>query len=90
MTHQCTPGPWQIKELKLGEGFEISGTEYTNDYALCSSIGKAWEEEDARLIAAAPDLLAVLEDLEKVGMSIQPNSVIWGDIRSAISKAKGE
>ena len=48
---------------------------------------RSWRSKDAKLIAAAPMMLQCLMDLEKVGMSIQHNSVIWDDIRAAIKKA---
>ena len=96
-----TDGPWQFKELPLGKGFEISGKEYANDYALCSSIGSAWEESDARLIAAAPELLEALQECitDKSAYCIGNGSVtdlgrrlaaINEVCRAAIAKAAGE
>lgn len=35
-------------------------------------------------------LLQVLEDLDKVGMSIRPDSEIWKDIQNAIKQARGK
>ncbi len=87
-----TPGPWQFKELSLGEGFEISGTEYSNNYALCSAVGKSWEEADAHLIAAAPELLEALQSI--MSSKVESNPELWHRAKlaacAAIAKATGE
>lgn len=88
-----TPGPWKVQQMKYGfaitdqEGYEISPTRNISD---------------ARLIAAAPELLAALEaviewyDME-ADHSIEPDfykrmascQVSEDMAREAIAKAKG-
>ena len=54
--------------------------------------GYAFEVEDARLIAAAPDLLAALErvQFEEADGRLTFSADLWGLITAAIAKAKGE
>jgi hypothetical protein len=64
-----TPGPWKLIETKsygqdveATDGTSIFKIEYAGDYS-----GRAfvsfWNDDDARLVAAAPELLAALIDL---------------------------
>lgn len=83
MSAQHTPGPWlhQPDQEKI-----VSSSGQTIVYELNSS------EEDARLIAAAPDLLAALEQIERLGREADGSMVdvraMLGDIaRAAIAKA---
>ena len=102
MTDKHTPGPWRIVD-------EIGGDLYVRDVggviAFCAKPMR-WEGQDdrytsemaechanARLIAAAPDLLAALEKcvehlrcVREGYSSISPEDIA----RAAISKAKGE
>lgn len=85
MNAKPTPGPW----------FVTGSCEYGT--MICDNTGKsianwpvmmrATDLADARLIAAAPDLLEACENMEKIGMSIRAESVIWKDIRAALAKA---
>ena len=58
MSH--TPGPWEVRR-----GIK----QWTVDYLACGkfkrNIAHVWDDEDARLIAAAPDMLAMLEELQE-------------------------
>ena len=83
-----TPGPWRIAALESGmvaidgvNGEEVTGFVFP---------------EDGRLIAAAPDLLAALQDVDALWMH---HSIAHGDgkigplhekVISAIAKATGE
>lgn len=99
MTH--TPGPWKAKQLQNGDWVVLREdrskpglrTRRVDDRG-------AFAESDARLIAAAPDLLAALEDLAE---RYQAFREFWAkdDIdkrsspsidraRAAIANAKGE
>lgn len=51
-----TPGPWTIEPRKCGFGFWVM----TQDKAVCEIMHDDKSEADARLIAAAPELLEAL------------------------------
>lgn len=60
-----TPGPWEIRESKQGEGVCIYAGQY--------GIGKVWNlndnpenEANARLVAAAPELLVALKSARAI------------------------
>ncbi len=61
-TSEHTPGPWAISKHATPEHspqFGIYSDEAANDHCI---VKEANAEADARLIAAAPDLLAALKD----------------------------
>lgn len=81
-----TPGPWHIGSnmiLKIINGSYFSIAE-VND----------WDDEtvpNARLIAAAPDLLEALEIIVATEHERHGYNPFWTDqARAAIAKAKGE
>lgn len=86
-----TPGPWRIARKREGKGFiESVGPCLAEEYA-----GSAWlgvSDEDANLIAAAPELLEALMDFT----SLYPTDIHYdkdslvGRARAAIAKALGE
>jgi hypothetical protein len=80
-----TPGPWECNEGPYG-GLWIVGS--NNE-----SIGVIEKEEDARLIAAAPDMLKALENTCRnalgVGLCMKESCINCRN-RAAIAKAKGE
>jgi hypothetical protein len=87
-TQKHTPGPWVIQPSsnpKNGSAWRdivSMGCEFTPSY-----VGEALEH-DARLIAAAPDLLIALQKID----SCAAESVEWirRVAREAIAKATGE
>lgn len=91
---QHTPGPWKIAEQGRfvcdTARFIRSETEGTDHGAVaCVALGS----ENARLIAAAPELLAALREMLDVQSRRQhplglPNEGISGDAASAASKAR--
>jgi hypothetical protein len=96
-----TPGPWSI----AGRGYTIFGSD---DAVVISSFDAETDEEEeryianARLIAAAPDLLAALEGVIEDSMALARGyAAATGDrltdegegirrARAAIAKARGE
>ena len=96
-----TPGPWVFRrgpddagfEFTLGDTRERTFVEQTFDYAqgLYPDDGDQYEtaEANARLIAAAPELLTLLQKLYDQRPSLA-NPVTRREIRAAIAKAKGE
>ncbi|NGR09360.1 hypothetical protein G5B41_17610 [bacterium SGD-2] len=81
MEHKHTPGPWQIGIADWDE----------NDDARYSLAGnKEVHIGDARLIAAAPDLLEALhEAAECIGDRSAGSSRFWDLYDAAIAKATG-
>lgn len=85
-----TPGPWIQAETPSGKGKVINGS----GFSVCSMQGGAYCQQiiDARLIAAAPDLLEALEGLMEIESRgrVMPIGKEWDAARAAIAKAKGE
>ena len=87
-----TPGPWVVYEFV--DGYDIRAPESECYVVTASDPEAVWgavgREEDACLIAAAPELLEALESLvQRVGGDEW--FAEWaGMARAAIAKAKGE
>lgn len=86
MTTNHTPGPWKpIRDLssKMLEIWADDGDRW---------IGEVQRKEDARLIAAAPDLLAACDSAlgYLVMIGTDHGDGIRAVLRAAIAKAKGE
>ena len=93
MTHTHTPGPWWRDD----DGFIASGSDKTYITVAspnCSEdIDIDEREANARLIAAAPELLAHLKMLVlgiSEGMDIPKDGAAITAAREAIAKAEGE
>lgn len=95
-----TPGPWVTSRVHAGEGYVHS---VRQNIAGQPTIAMVWDDNDnpiasspdARLIAAAPDLLAALEKCLPIINAYRRIALGDGDIaasnaRAAIAKAKGE
>lgn len=88
-----TPGPWEINE---GDGMAIAKVSMFAITAPCTAnIGSGLSREEnaanARLIAAAPDLLAICQQLEREGdarVQIAPDLRVA--LRAAIVAATGD
>jgi hypothetical protein len=86
---QHTPGPWHT---------EKSSAEWIYILSTHGIVGSAWAtdetyEVNARIIAAAPDLLNALECLEIFMLDTMPEDAsldVWTQAREAIAKAIGE
>lgn len=96
-----TEGPWVIEKdhglpyTMIGEPIAIVGGDETGE-SVRFTVGRNCDfgphgpeqtEANARLIAAAPDLLAALEGILAI---TDRNHVVWQAARDAIAKAKGE
>ena len=96
-----TPGPWSICSAepflfgkKQGEGIGPIGFVYGPSFAERSELGQE-AMANARLIAAAPDLLKALQMAFELLQSVpddyaMPDHPVWGKCRAAIAKATGE
>jgi hypothetical protein len=93
MSNKFTHGPWIVEQ-------DVIDDDYSLDYlrvvtADAEVAGQVLIEADARLIAAAPELLAALEQIERLGREADGNFVdvraMLSEIaRAAIAKATGE
>lgn len=89
---QHTSGPWSTAEWPSREKDYIrifAGTTYVG------SVGNSDDqfertEANARLIAAAPDLLAACEAVISAGESENLPTTVYDAVESAIAKANGE
>jgi len=93
MKTQHTPGPWKINKKYSFSVETLSDGQGINIIAECSDpdgIRSAGEDSaNAKLIAAAPDLLAALEAMiAKIDADKLPISCSLA--RAAIAKARGE
>lgn len=84
-----TPGPWQIRrEQTPGQFVTIEKVRDADNSVICTLHVNA--EANGRLIAAAPDLLAVCKDALEVEIEAGfPDSELASRLRAAIAKAKG-
>ena len=89
-----TPGPWVAREVNgMGwpgqRGFAIDFNEDQEQV-----VEFVYEEADAHLIAAAPDLLEALEAVLNAGRGTSGRIILDADdeavARAAIAKARGE
>ena len=87
MTAKHTPGPWEANELGFVTNYlgqvicDASRPSFVSNKA-----HKAREKADARLIAAAPDLLKALQQAKRV---LSVYSIEWSLAEDAIAKATG-
>ncbi len=94
MTTKHTPGPWRVKHsAKLGwAGVLTEKGDVVTDISVDGQDFRDPEQalDDARLIAAAPDLLAACEAVAATTWSQNTATIIGKQVRAAIAKAKGE
>lgn len=104
MSTKHTPGPWSYRKAQTHPTSKVYSYEvFTPAYDVASATPHVGirKEADARLMAAAPDLLEALEEMLAVAPSRAPAAgVIVGiedrhanaisKARAAIAKAKGE
>lgn len=85
-----TPGPWTYEPLS-NEAFAILGPGRAYVGQVDAEDGDGLNEDDARLIAAAPDLLNVCRMAAENIEEGYPHdaSVILENLRAAIAKATG-
>ncbi len=86
MTVQHTPGPWYLDERERS----IIGKCDTGTKRI-AVMNKSWPQHDpdARLIAAAPELLASLEEVLAYCVEHGHNWMCMAQARAAIAKATG-
>lgn len=83
---QHTPGPWRIGDA----GHTVFGPHNGNPSP--ETIARGLIRPNARLIAAAPEILAALQVLVEYadnGTPVHPGSLDWEQAREAIARATG-
>jgi len=93
--YKHTPGPWAIEQCGENTIKVFKATDKRRGrIATIKTKDSSWlelDEADAKLIAAAPELLAVLEEAEYQSRFRRPvKKATWLKMQSAIAKAKGE
>ena len=90
---KVTKGPWFPEKTKTGKGKVVD----SNGFSVCHMTGGSYsrQEEDSKLIAAAPDMLEALElVINRLGRFekeyIFSKRMALQKARAAIAKAKGE
>ena len=91
-TAKHTPGPWEANKRGIGshgqfDGYEIQTTATKEDFSKTVVEPAIMKNADARLIAAAPELL---EALEAIAMTQEGKEDMRSIARAAIAKARGE
>ena len=94
-----TPGPWIVFTSEDDWGCDtFVGTLTDTLFDVRPGKGPSWQDANARLIAAAPDLLAALKELSAVysGIHVQISDgeaalvhAAWAKADAAIAKAEG-
>jgi len=91
-----TPGPWEIHIYEFGTSYS-DGSFYVGGPGFCIAQRAPWPERaaesiaNARLISAAPDLLAALKAARKfIGDCVPAHGeYVMPEIEAAIAKAEG-
>ena len=87
-----TPSPWSLDEKEPGELW-ISNVDRSYPVCMVTASGNVTERDkaDARLIAAAPDLLAACQEfVRKVECGEAKSTRSYEQMKAAISRATGE
>jgi hypothetical protein len=97
MSTQHTNGPWKL--LEVGENKRFCPADKDNQSILTieeegrSLFACVYEEADARLIAAAPELLEALKNMlpenNRLDEHFRPTFATCEEARAAIAKAEG-
>jgi len=100
MSAKHTPGPWKYgwetparewAQVTTAQGNIIANVNTETGPDIPPLVSKKMPADaNARLIAAAPDLLAALEGILNSECSICNNSPVWHTARAAVAKATGE
>ena len=88
MSTRHTPGPWAVADV--GEVVVCATGRTLCDVYSSPTTGDEQADADARLIAAAPELLAACEAVAATTWSRNTATIIGEQVRAAIAKAKVE
>ena len=98
MSSPHTPGPWMaaeiVKSIRIDGARLLRPVDHQNfEHGAAAYIAIGSCEGDTRLIAAAPELLAALQQLTAYAATFTQDKTGWKKLdaaRAAISKATGE
>lgn len=82
-----TPGPWEFDQY--GNSFVVTAKQRVYDVAVVRNIGSENNEANARLISAAPDLLAIANELGEWFGLTKPLLDQWEDLAEEFHKETG-
>lgn len=86
-----TPGPWETTQTLRGvKSFKTMVSAFPGEGSpipICTASPSDTGEANARLIAAAPELLEALKELIRNTRPIRPLSQHWAAAEAAIAKA---
>jgi hypothetical protein len=92
-----TPGPWIVESVEnKGQSTIVDNNDHLVAEVYSDSCNQLEEDANARLIAAAPDMLNVLKrvkiiwDREGIGSSERESEPLYRDLCTAIAKANGQ
>ena len=86
-----TPGPWKWKTTGYRHLMTTAGADIHDFGCGCCSCTGDLSDADARLIAAAPELLKALETLERLaGLPSMQDDPARVKARAVIAKARGQ
>ena len=84
-----TSGPWELHAMLMGESTRICKPTPKKNWQGCEDIAVAVNPADARLIAAAPELLEALEAIVHSWDSTHIDGQSYDAAEAAINKARG-
>lgn len=88
-----TPGPWAVDDNGNVVGADANGTPRVLPDGWPEVVAEVYEDSDARLIAAAPDLLQalqrLLDDYRYVALGAEKEGLVE-EADAAIAKATGQ
>lgn len=84
-----TPGPWSYLPGN-GPALHPAVQRGTEGGFIVQGLSRESEEADARLIAVAPEMLALLERWVSDPETISPNSIVEDETIALIAKVTGE
>lgn len=99
MNAQHTPGPWTAGKYATRAQWSLRGDGDRRSLGLydatkSSTLSPEESEANARLIAAAPDLLRVLQSLatflSRPSAATSVREIMLGEVRSVVAKATGQ
>lgn len=91
MEFKGTPGPWEIGYFVRSDVFAKGGMKWVSTLVSDNLDGTEEDSANAKLVAAAPELLeAAIDFVRKVESGLAKSTDSYNKFKSAINKAIGE